>query len=559
MAHVRKWLDRGPQSKDALELAALAGDHVAMLKLGDILMMCGYGVTNETRDPKRACRLYYEAAGVGPSGELDDSALPEAMVQVAMIIKAKLLGTQLQNNEQPLRPKHADDPLYEQMIYWLGKAAKLGYVAPITLHLGGIACRECGLAGSGVRGAEEIVAAISERELKLAAALRSKVQDARKQSVQQALACADDKKQEGNQAIKSGENAAAAAAYDSAISALGPFESETGVAWPLVLCLSNHAEAMVRLGRHAEALDSCNDAAVLLERYEASFNAEAATKIAAKIEVREKAAIEAAGEAVERAKEDAAIAAREARREEQSERARREADTATAQDLAREARRVAKEAARKQKQSEPAAQRHAAAERNALQAEANVEAAVLRAAQAKEAAEQAHAQRRAATARAEQQRAEERAAAIQQREARAARRRAARTERDAQRARDAQAPPVVEEGSTSWASQEFESRLRLEQQQEQARQEKFKQRNRDEQARAANKAAIEASAEGTRAEEGEQECCICLAGDEKAPLKDWCGHGHLLHDHCAREWRDACRKNRNDPHCPTCQRGWVMG
>eukprot|EP00966_Prymnesium_polylepis_P044380 1028384-Prymnesium_polylepis.1 len=88
---------------------------------------------------------------------------------------------------------------------------------------------------------------------------------ARKQSIQQAITNAEAEKSKGNEAIRCGETAAAAASYDRAIAALSPFESEPGVEWPLVLCLSNYAEAMLRLSQHAETLDSCNDAAVLVE------------------------------------------------------------------------------------------------------------------------------------------------------------------------------------------------------------------------------------------------------------------------------------------------------
>eukprot|EP00966_Prymnesium_polylepis_P210341 4870930-Prymnesium_polylepis.1 len=107
MAFVRKWTCHGPQTKKTLELEAEAGNPVAMLKLADILMCCGYGITNETRDPQRACKLYYDAAGYGvPESE----ALPEAMIAVALICKGKLLGTQWQKNQRPLREDDVSDP-----------------------------------------------------------------------------------------------------------------------------------------------------------------------------------------------------------------------------------------------------------------------------------------------------------------------------------------------------------------------------------------------------------------------------------------------------------------
>ena len=550
---VREWIHRGFKSRAELEATAADGDPHAMLKLADILMCTGLGVTDETRDSQRACQLYYDAAGYGVP---DAKALPEAMIAVAHIGKSKLLGRSgLDMQERHLEPHDAEDPVYIQMIYWMGRAAKRGWVAPLTLFYGKQALITCGLAGSDLQGAEDVVAAISARELSLAKGIRDKVKVTRQRSVQEAMAQADADRTRGNEAIQAGDNAAAASAYDCAITALSPFESELGVAWPLVLCLSNHGEAMLRLHRYAEALDSCNDAAVLLERYEPSFDASEMARIARKLDQREKSATHAAETAAEEAERAAASQEREARKEEHQERVLREQALAAAKQRSAAAKRAAKASAKRQRHSEEAARKHEEAAREASQAEA-AEAEILeRQALEQAEADRVRAQREAKARQAAAQRAEEVKAGISQREARNARRRMEREARNARR-QEVTRPSTMDHTNT-WASEEFTRHLQLEEEQRAANEERARRRWLGAQERVVAQAEFQACAAAPRAAPDDAECCICLGGGESAPLEDFCDHEHWLHAGCARLWRDQCRDRKQEPHCPTCQREWT--
>ena len=282
--------------------------------------------------------------------------------------------------------------------------------------------------------------------------LRESQQLVRTGGITTALENADRARTEGNDVIRT-DPAQAARKYEDAMAQLWPFESRPDAAWPLILCLSNHATAALQQEQYDKAIDSCDDGLALLARHghglasatqradkeqKLQRNKARAMQVLAEKHTRdeEQAAAAAAADeaAARRAAEQAAAAA--------AAQARAEADAAEAREQQRK-REEEERAAAAQRAAERAAERAAAAaERKAAeQARAEQEAATkavaeeqrrvveqARAAQ-RAAEEQAELDRRAAAARIEN----ERRVAAQAREA--AEREAREAAREAERRR----------------------------------------------------------------------------------------------------------------------------
>jgi hypothetical protein len=124
------------------------------------------------------------------------------------------------------------------------------------------------------------------------------------------------------------------------------------------------------------------------------------------------------------------------------------------------------------------------------------------------------------------------------------------------RAPPTSAPPTtaVPPPAAAAPAKEFERRFQLEEQRRTVDQERARHRFQEAQEQVTALAEFQATAAAPRAAPDDAECCICLAGDETAPLEDLCGYGHWLHSGCMRYWRDTCDKNNQALHCPTCLR-----
>ena len=89
--------------------------------------------------------------------------------------------------------------------------------------------------------------------------------------------------------MRAGGARAAAAAYSEAVIRLGTFEAEGAAVSPLVLCLSNRAQASLGTADYATVLDDCADAMVLLDCFgDGVFDQNAAAAMAAKLAERAK-------------------------------------------------------------------------------------------------------------------------------------------------------------------------------------------------------------------------------------------------------------------------------
>jgi hypothetical protein len=106
---------------------------------------------------------------------------------------------------------------------------------------------------------------IVQGELVPVAELREDVRSARHSSnVDAVIAEAEQLRLRGNAAIQAGLNAEAAKAYTEASNMLAPHPSHEAL-WAYSRCLSNRAEALLRLRRGAEAVEDCTAVLDLLE------------------------------------------------------------------------------------------------------------------------------------------------------------------------------------------------------------------------------------------------------------------------------------------------------
>ena len=112
---------------------------------------------------------------------------------------------------------------------------------------------------------EEVMTLHSLRE-SVQTQLRDSVQTVRSGGIATALDIAHGARMEGNNVINS-DPAQAAVKYEEAMAQLWPFESRPDAAWPLILCLSNHATAALRQQQYDKAIDSCDDGLALLTRH----------------------------------------------------------------------------------------------------------------------------------------------------------------------------------------------------------------------------------------------------------------------------------------------------
>ena len=163
--------------------------------------------------------------------------------------------------------------------------------------------------------------------------------------------------------MRAGHYEAAVQAYDEAITLLGAFDADKAAGWSLVLCLSNRAQARLKLRMHVDALSDCASTGLLLDRYEANFVPEEVSSQRTKLASRERAGEAIAAELRDLAKREATEAAAAQRRAEQlAARQKEQLRQATAKAArSREARRQMDAAA--QRRAEQALAREEEAER----------------------------------------------------------------------------------------------------------------------------------------------------------------------------------------------------
>lgn len=160
---------------------------------------------------------------------------------------------------------------------------------------------------------------------------RAQVREQRRRGPAPSVEQANALRERGNDAFRANELQAAATAYAEAVAALTGFEHDASAAWPLVLALSNRSQALLQLGRHEEVLEDCTNAAVLLERFDATLDPADAARVREKLARRE-AASSAALEAQQRgaARAEAAQQAAAQRRQARTDRRRRSREAAAA-------------------------------------------------------------------------------------------------------------------------------------------------------------------------------------------------------------------------------------
>ena len=418
--------------------------------------------------------------------------------------------------------------------------------------------------------------------------IRDQIRAARSRGVDDAIVGAEAERLIGNEAIGVGRSRDAVDSYSKALMLLWPFDTKRTAAWPIVMCLSNRAEAYLRLNDYSAASTDCSTALSLLERYDGIFDEAPAKEITGKNERRARRAAEAiakahAREEAERAQQARANEVRVAEAREAELRASQERDAqvravadaaaARARELAQrdqaEARRARQEQAEREAQERRWAREAAAAERQLQQA------TQLREVAERQQAELRAAQEAAAARRAERERVQERRRAV--REARAQRR-----EREMREAEEREA--AREEAEREWRErtiQQAEERQahaaadarfsretdylvelsRREMVEEQRRGLQEISRMRTEAAATTSdgsaslcRVASSSAAENFSAEDkAKRECSICLGGEEDGELYLACGF-HPLHQACAFMWGETERGQGRAPTCPECRR-----
>uniref|UniRef100_A0A0G4HDR6 Uncharacterized protein n=1 Tax=Chromera velia CCMP2878 TaxID=1169474 RepID=A0A0G4HDR6_9ALVE len=130
----------------------------------------------------------------------------------------------------------ADKPEFAEGVRYLGKAASLGWVSPLTLRLGSVTQHDPSLM-HGLEGSEKIVSASDSREEEMRKEMRKRAAErvrerARRliaQAVQETggggLAAADRQKTEGNKLYSDGRYEEALGKYSEAVHILGVFKS----------------------------------------------------------------------------------------------------------------------------------------------------------------------------------------------------------------------------------------------------------------------------------------------------------------------------------------------
>ncbi len=266
-------------------------------------------------------------------------------------------------------------------------------------------------------------------------------------------------------------------AYERAASMLWPFETQADAALPLLLCLSNQAEAYLQLGQHAAAGDVIEDARALIFQRGQMIDQEQLTAVIAKLDRREARAQDA--ELRERRRMEAAAAARaEAARDAQRAREARAAAEREASERAA-ARRAAERAARHEAE-------RAASERQALEHAEVERAAAARAGATAARAAEAEAARLERLQVEEERRLQQRRE-VEERQREAQLRRVAIEEAAAEQSRAEEARRVVEEHAAQEAAaaeaalaREQEAREAAERQQEMDQREAIRLRRRQE-------------------------------------------------------------------------------
>ena len=98
--------------------------------------------------------------------------------------------------------------------------------------------------------------------------------------------------------MRSSNPSAALHEYEKAIELLFAFDGHDWAAWPLALCLANHAQAALELERYSDALDDCDDGMMLIGRYRDVFDSDKRDELERKLVYRkERAEIAMAEEA----------------------------------------------------------------------------------------------------------------------------------------------------------------------------------------------------------------------------------------------------------------------
>ena len=400
---------------------------------------------------------------------------------------------------------------------------------------------------------------------------RGYLRQSRREGLEHALQEAEGTRKSANNELQNGRMNGAVKSYESAAALLWPFEGSIEAVIPLVHCLSNRAEALLRLNLPIDAKESIEDARSLIAQHEGALSHEDQRGVCAKLDHREQRAQKAIQEEHTREQRDA-----DARAEVQAQ-AQQQATARAAEE-----RRVA------ERQREQNAQRELEArQRLASASKAAQQAAAERAAAARAAEEKAQAarleQQRAAAERSAAQLATQTAEAAEKSRATAARevvladrrRRRIAREADRQRAIEAAEAAVVAERDEAlrraeWADGQNEQRRRAREQEELdtqelelvlniSRQEEQKRRMAEKRRLSQAAAARDPSDPSTPPSEAlheDVECAICL--EVVSPPVRPCGR-HAMHIGCASQWRLKMQSGElnngrpQQPSCPLCR------
>ena len=245
-----------PSDISELEQRVVDGDGKAMTMLGDVLM---FGIRGCPRDPGRACVLY---AGSATAGD------PYGLVAYAVLL-LKILNQNFGDaRAKRIIPEMTLTEDYATLISVLGKAASLGLITPLTLHVSQQAIA-VGLATSGLDGADVLCAVWNEQEQKV---LEAKREDFLRRRVAGELdtQVAHEYRIAGNAAFESGDlEGAVTKHYTPGIrwiqSLLSKRREDCMV--HLVKLLANRVEAYLRLGSHQWACMDLDTLEELLRRY----------------------------------------------------------------------------------------------------------------------------------------------------------------------------------------------------------------------------------------------------------------------------------------------------
>eukprot|EP00282_Hemiselmis_andersenii_P038534 CAMPEP_0169445354 /NCGR_PEP_ID=MMETSP1042-20121227/10397_1 /TAXON_ID=464988 /ORGANISM="Hemiselmis andersenii, Strain CCMP1180" /LENGTH=529 /DNA_ID=CAMNT_0009556749 /DNA_START=228 /DNA_END=1817 /DNA_ORIENTATION=+ len=252
-----------------LEQQARQGVREAKLQLADVLY---FGLMGVARDYMRACSLYNEAAQDGDN---------EAAVAIANIAAVKLSMTHPEAAASSAEDSNGvlarvtdgmlKDPVLEQIVFCLGKAASECHVSPLTLQVGRLLQDHRGSL-KDLEGIDEIIDAVDKREGELLQQARKHVgvrEEGILKAARSGMVGVEDIKGAANGRFREGNFPAAHALYTDALEVLEEVAGRDGAAAQgddgsggqvRATLLSNRSECWLQAGGWQGALDDLREA-----------------------------------------------------------------------------------------------------------------------------------------------------------------------------------------------------------------------------------------------------------------------------------------------------------